>query len=167
MRKNLDRTQVLTLPFLSPAKPPTSKEHKWEPARQPSEWEAWGSWRLRGETRSCGTGRVQVAYVEFFFVGSLSWAILGNQRGALKLLIWKAEWQWKRGLGQKADANFVTDLPRQGEVSAHFFLKQNVISSPPTPQKWVADGKRPEESQMVVGDRKGYNGRGQKPKTLK
>lgn len=77
-----------------------------------------------------------------FFVGSLSWAILGNQRGALKLLTWKAEWQWKRGLGEKADANFVTDLSCQGEISAHFFLKQNVISSPPTPQKWVADGKK-------------------------
>lgn len=43
MRKNLELMHILTLPFLSHAKPPTSKKYYWEHALQPSEWKVRGT----------------------------------------------------------------------------------------------------------------------------
>lgn len=128
-------------PFWVMQKPLHPKNVNGNRALQPSEWEVWGAEGYKGIPEVVARAGWKLLTWNFFCWESFLSTTRKPQGGALKLLIWKAEWEWKRGLGETADANFVTDFPCQGKISAHFFRKQNVISSLLTPQKWEVGGK--------------------------
>lgn len=143
MRKNLDLMHILTLPFPSHAKTLTSEEYYWEHTLQPSEWEVWGAegYKRRAEA---------VAWASFFCWESFLSTTRNLQGGARKLLVF-LKTKWKKGLGEKADANFATNRPCQVEIAAHFVIEQSVSSSLPNLRKWKVGEKNTSEKPNGCG----------------